>query len=42
MNSPSNSPLGGRDGDRADPFTPVPFAFYAWRNGKGWVEIAGD
>lgn len=39
MNSPSNSPLGGRANDRADPFTPFPLALYAWRNGKDRMEI---
>jgi hypothetical protein len=40
MNSPSNSPVGGR-AEADDLLTPAAFALYAGRGGKVWVEIAG-
>lgn len=40
MNSPSNSPLGGRADDRESLLTRAAFPLYAGRDGKDWVETA--
>lgn len=43
MNSPSNSPLGGRADadDWVDLLPPATFPHYAGQDGKAWVVIAG-